>query len=43
MDVSVRAGKYYAFEAFVLDPARRSLTRAGEAVALTPTLFDTLL
>jgi len=43
MDVSVRAGKHYAFEAFVLDPARRTLTRAGEAVALTPTLFDTLL
>ena len=43
MDVSVRAGKYYAFEDFVLDPARRSLTRAGEIVTLTPTLFDTLL
>jgi eukaryotic-like serine/threonine-protein kinase len=43
MDVSVRAGKYYGFEAFVLDPMRRSLTRAGEAVVLTPTLFDALL
>ena len=43
MDVSVRAGKYYAFEAFLLDPTRRTLTRAGEAVALTPTLFDALL
>jgi eukaryotic-like serine/threonine-protein kinase len=43
MDVSVRAGRCYAFEAFVLDPTRRSLTREGEDVALTPTLFDTLL
>ena len=43
MDVSVRAGKYYAFEDFVLDPARRTLTRAGQSVALTPTQFDTLL
>src|SRR5271163_263238 len=43
MDVSVREGKYYQFEAFVLDPTRRTLTRAGAAVTLTPTLFDTLL
>src|SRR5579871_1856093 len=43
MDVSVRAGKYYAFEAFVLDPSRRVLTHAGDPVSLTPTLFDTLL
>src|SRR5271154_7060645 len=43
MDVSVREGKYYEFEDFVLDPMRRSLTRAGASVPLTPTLFDTLL
>src|ERR1700722_11914678 len=43
MDVSVREGRYYRFEAFVLDPIRRLLTHAGASVALTPTLFDTLL
>ena len=45
MDVSVRAGKYYAFEGFVLDPAdRRLLTpRRRGRVALTPTVFDALL
>ena len=43
MDVSVREGRYYQFEAFVLDPTRRTLTRGGSPVILTPTLFDTLL
>jgi DNA-binding winged helix-turn-helix (wHTH) protein len=43
MDASVRDGKYYAFESFVLDPTRRLLTREGAVVALSPTLFDTLL
>src|SRR5580704_15376624 len=43
MDVSVREGRYYQFEAFVLDPTRRSLTHAGTPVPLTPTLFDALL
>jgi DNA-binding winged helix-turn-helix (wHTH) protein/Flp pilus assembly protein TadD len=43
MDVSVREGRYYEFGDFVLDPMRRSLTRAGAPVPLTPTLFDTLL
>ena len=43
MDVSVREGKYYQFEDFVLDPTRRTLTRGGAPVTLTPTLFDTLL
>src|SRR5262245_46686454 len=31
------------FGPFVLDPARRLLTRAGEPIALTPRAFDTLL
>jgi DNA-binding winged helix-turn-helix (wHTH) protein/Flp pilus assembly protein TadD len=43
MDASVRDGKYYAFESFILDPTRRVLTREGAVVALSPTLFDTLL
>jgi DNA-binding winged helix-turn-helix (wHTH) protein/tetratricopeptide (TPR) repeat protein len=43
MDVSVREGRYYQFEDFVLDPTRRTLTRGGAPVSLTPTLFDTLL
>ena len=43
MDVSVREGKRYEFGAFVLDPLRRVVTRHGTVVALTPTLFDTLL
>jgi DNA-binding winged helix-turn-helix (wHTH) protein/tetratricopeptide (TPR) repeat protein len=43
MDVSVREGRYYQFEDFVLDPMRRTLTRGGAPVTLTPTLFDTLL
>ena len=42
MDRSVREGTYYEFDGFVLDPTRRQLTFAGAAVALTPTVFDTL-
>lgn len=33
----------YEFEGFRLEPARRRLLRDGEAVALTPKTFDTLL
>ena len=33
----------YAFGPFILDGARRVLTRDGAAVALRPTVFDTLL
>lgn len=43
MELSVREGRRYAFEAFVLDPTRRLLTRDGVPVSLSPTLFDTLL
>jgi DNA-binding winged helix-turn-helix (wHTH) protein/tetratricopeptide (TPR) repeat protein len=43
MDVSVREGKRYEFEAFTLDPVRRLVSRLGSTVPLTPTLFDTLL
>jgi DNA-binding winged helix-turn-helix (wHTH) protein len=34
---------FYRFEQFVLDPATRTLTRAGSAVPLTPKAFDVLL
>src|SRR5579859_3322957 len=43
MDSSVRERAAYAFGSFRLDAARRLLTRGGEPVALTPTVFDTLL
>lgn len=33
----------YRFEAFQLDPTRRLLLKAGQAVQLTPKAFDTLL
>ena len=33
----------YLFGPFRIDPVRRVLTRDGAAIALTPTLFDTLL
>src|SRR5271156_3318020 len=33
----------YHFGEFVLDPARRTLSRAGSPVALTPKAFDVLL
>ena len=33
----------YRFGAFELDPARRTLTRAGQPVALTPTVLDVLV
>jgi len=43
MDTSVRPKGLYGFGPFVLDPVRRLLTREGTPVALTPTVFDTLL
>jgi TolB-like protein/Tfp pilus assembly protein PilF len=33
----------FLFETYVLDPDRRELTRAGEAIAITPQVFDLLL
>src|ERR1700677_1281841 len=33
----------YRFGQFVLDPGRRTLSRADSAVSLTPTAFDVLL
>jgi DNA-binding winged helix-turn-helix (wHTH) protein/tetratricopeptide (TPR) repeat protein len=42
MDISVREKGFYAFGPFLLDPIRRSLTRDGMPVALTPKAFDTL-
>jgi DNA-binding winged helix-turn-helix (wHTH) protein/tetratricopeptide (TPR) repeat protein len=43
MDTLVREGKVYEFGSFVLDPIRRTLTRAGAHVTLSPTVFDALL
>ncbi len=43
MDAATREGVYYGFGPFVLDPTRRVLTHAGAAVALFPTVFETLL
>jgi DNA-binding winged helix-turn-helix (wHTH) protein/Flp pilus assembly protein TadD len=43
MDTSVADGLSYEFGPFLLDPMRRLLACEGNAVALTPTLFDTLL
>lgn len=43
MDASVRDGQCYGFGPFILDPARRRLTCDSAPVALSPTLFDTLL
>src|ERR1700733_4126068 len=43
MDRAVRDRTSYGFGPFRLDPWRRELTRDGEPVPLTPTLFDTLL
>ncbi|MET0624858.1 MAG: winged helix-turn-helix domain-containing protein [Pyrinomonadaceae bacterium] len=40
---SEQAEEVYAFGEFRLDPAERVLSRGGEAVALTPKAFDTLL
>ena len=42
MDISVREKGFYAFGPFLLDPIRRSLTRGGTPVALTPKAFDAL-
>jgi TolB-like protein/DNA-binding winged helix-turn-helix (wHTH) protein/Tfp pilus assembly protein PilF len=39
----VRERGSYGFGRFQMDAARRTLTRDGAAVALTPTLFDTLM
>ena len=33
----------YRFGAFVLDPRRRTLSRGGSAVSLTPKAFDVLI
>src|SRR2546423_6046856 len=33
----------YRFEAFELDPMRRLLSKQGQAIPLTPKVFDTLL
>jgi len=43
MDVSVTDGRYLAFGSFILDPARRTLSHRGAPVAISPTVFDTLL
>lgn len=43
MDTQVRSGAAYGFEAFILDPLRRTLTHSGVPVTLSATLFDTLL
>jgi len=43
MDVSTRQGQVYAFGPFLLDPVRRVLTCVEAPVALTGTVFDTLL
>jgi DNA-binding winged helix-turn-helix (wHTH) protein/tetratricopeptide (TPR) repeat protein len=42
MDISIREKGFYAFGPFLLDPIRRSLTRSGMPVALTPKAFDAL-
>src|SRR5271155_4941252 len=42
MDISVREKGVYAFGPFLLDPIRRSLTRNGAPVVLTPKAFDAL-
>ena len=42
MDISVREKGFYAFGPFLLDPIRRSLTRRGVPVVLTPKAFDAL-
>src|ERR1700723_2518994 len=34
---------FYRFGEFVLDPARRTLSRAGSPISLTPKAFDVLL
>lgn len=43
MDRSVREAGVIVFGPFRLDPARRTLTREGAGVSITPTVFDTLL
>jgi DNA-binding winged helix-turn-helix (wHTH) protein/tetratricopeptide (TPR) repeat protein len=43
MDRSVREAGVLVFGPFRLDPARRTLSRDGEVVSITPTVFDTLL
>lgn len=42
MDRSTKAQGVYTFGPFELDVIRRNLRRAGEAVTLTPTVFDAL-
>jgi DNA-binding winged helix-turn-helix (wHTH) protein len=43
MDTIPRIAGIYEFGHYRLDPVRRTLTRAGAPVDLTPRLFDTLL
>ncbi len=43
MDVSVTETDAYIFDGFLLDPARRSLSRKGVAITIRPRLFDTLV
>lgn len=43
MDAAVRARGSYVFDRFRLDPARRDLSHDGVPIALTPTVFETLL
>ncbi len=42
MQQAVDAAAVFRFEDFVLDPARRSLSRAGRAIELRPKSFDVL-
>jgi TolB-like protein/DNA-binding winged helix-turn-helix (wHTH) protein/Flp pilus assembly protein TadD len=41
--MSAKSQRFYEFGPFRLDTSERLLTRAGEAVALTPKAFDTLV
>ena len=43
MNASAQDGRLYTFGLFRLDPARRLLMRGEAPVAISPTLFDTLL
>jgi len=43
MQQAVDAAAVFRFEDFVLDPARRSLSRAGRAIELRPKSFDVLV
>lgn len=41
--MSGQAGRFYSFDSFTLDAARRTLLRDGEPVPLKPKTFETLL